>query len=53
MTELESEALAEAFMKSNKTLEEAIAFFESDMKGTEVIPKPARRRGGSRKKKTG
>ncbi len=53
MTALESEALVEAFMKSNKTLEEAIAFFESDKKGTEEISKPARRRGGRRKKKTG
>lgn len=53
MTALESEALVEAFMKSNKTLEEAIAFFESDMIVTEDTPKPARRRGGRRKKKTG
>ena len=53
MTAFESEVLVEAFMKSNKTLEEAIAFFESDKKGTEEISKSARRRGGRRKKKTG
>ncbi|MBO6297608.1 MAG: hypothetical protein J6N53_02075 [Lachnospiraceae bacterium] len=32
MAALESEELIEAFMKSNKTLEEAIVFFESDVK---------------------
>ena len=53
MTAFESEVLVEAFMKSNKTLEEAIAFFESDMKDAEETPKLARRRGGRRKKKTG
>ena len=36
MAALESEELIEAFMKSNKTLEEAIAFFESDVKPDEV-----------------
>ncbi len=46
---IENEVLIEAFMKSNKTLEEAIAFFESDMK-KETPVKTASRRG--RKKKT-
>ncbi len=36
-------------MKSNKTLEEAIAFFESDVKSDEV-PIVTKRRGGRRKK---
>lgn len=44
---IENEVLIEAFMKSNKTLEEAIAFFESDMK--KETPKPQSRSG--RKKK--
>ena len=35
MAAIENEALVEAFMKSNKTLEEAILFFESDMKKEE------------------
>ncbi|MCR5127434.1 MAG: hypothetical protein K6B69_04945 [Lachnospiraceae bacterium] len=43
--------LIEAFMKSNKTLEEAIAFFESDVKPDEV-PIVTKRRGSRRKKKT-
>ena len=47
---LENEALVDAFMKSNKTLEEAIAFFESDMKST-TAPRTAKRRGGRRKKR--
>ena len=51
MAALESEELIEAFMKSNKTLEEAIAFFESDVKPDEV-PVVTKRRGGRRKKKT-
>lgn len=51
MAALESEELIEAFMKSNKTLEEAIAFFESDVKPDEV-PIVTKRRGGRRKKKT-
>ena len=51
MAALESEELIEAFMKSNKTLEEAIAFFESDEKPDEV-PIVTKRRGGRRKKKT-
>ena len=37
MKAIENEALLEAFVKSNKTLEEAIAFFESDMKEEEEI----------------
>lgn len=36
-------------MKSNKTLEEAIAFLESDIKVEEKEPKPAGRRGRKRK----
>ena len=50
MSAIENEALVEAFIKSNKTLEEAIAFFESDRKTEEEAPKPARRRGGRKKK---
>ena len=50
MAALESEELIQAFMKSNKTLEEAIAFFEADTKVDEV-PRTTRRR-GRRKKKT-
>lgn len=49
MEALNNEALVEAFMKSNKTLEEAIAFFESDTKAEEEKPKPAVRRGRRRK----
>ena len=48
MAALESEELVEAFMKSNKTLEEAIAFFESDMKSDNTLKMPKRR---GRKKK--
>ncbi len=51
MEALNNEALVEAFMKSNKTLEEAIAFFESDTKAEEEKPKPTARRG--RRRKTG
>ena len=51
MAALESEELIEAFMKSNKTLEEAIAFFESDVK-PDKVPIVTKRRGGRRKKKT-
>ena len=50
MSAIENEELIAAFMKSNKTLEEAIAFFESDSAQEEVIPKPVKRRGGRRKK---
>ena len=46
---IENEVLIEAFMKSNKTLEEAIAFFESDMKKETPAKTPSRR---GRKKKT-
>ena len=49
MEAIDNEALVEAFMKSNKTLEEAIAFFESDTKVEEEKPKPARRCGRKRK----
>ena len=48
---IESEILVDAFLKSNKTLEEAIAFFESNVKPDEV-PIVTKRRGGRRKKKT-
>ena len=51
MAAIENEALVEAFMKSNKTLEEAIAFFESDMKSDDSKDAP-KRRGGRRKKTT-
>ena len=50
MAAIENEALVEAFMKSNKTLEEAIAFFESDMKEEEKSSHPTKRRGGRRRK---
>ena len=49
MAAIENEALVEAFMKSNKTLDEAIEFFKSDAKAE---PQPAKRRGGRRKKKS-
>ena len=49
MAAIENEALVEAFMKSNKTLEEAIAFFESDMKST-GDGSESKRRGGRKKK---
>lgn len=48
--EIENEALVEAFMKNNKTLEEAIDFFESDMKSEDDDTKQKRR--GSRRRKT-
>lgn len=51
MSALENEELIQAFMKSNKTLEEAVKFFESDIKPEEAL-RPAKRRGGRRKKKT-
>ena len=51
MAAIENEALVEAFMKSNKTIEEAIAFFESDMKSADAKEVP-KRRGGRRKKTT-
>ena len=46
---IDNEVLVEAFMKSNKTLEEAVAFFESDMKVEKELPKPSGRRGRKRK----
>ncbi len=51
MAAIENEALVEAFMKSNKTIEEAIAFFESDMKSDDMKETP-KRRGGRLKKTT-
>ena len=50
MAAIENEALIEAFVKSNKTLEEAIEFFESDMKEKDENPKQTRQRGGRKKK---
>jgi len=46
---IENEALVAAFMKSSKSLEEAIAFFESETIEKEEVPNP-KRRGGRRKK---
>lgn len=45
----ENEFLVKAFMKSNKTIEEAVAFFESDMKSDDEKEVP-KRRGGRRRK---
>ena len=50
MAAIENEALVEAFTKSNRTIEEAIAFFESDMNSEEDGAKP--KRGGRRRRKT-
>lgn len=50
MSAIENEELIAAFVKSNKTLEEAIAFFESDTTQEETNPKTEKRRGGRRKK---
>ena len=47
MAAIENEALVEAFMKSNKTLDEALEFFGSDAKVEKLTPK---RRGGRKKK---
>ena len=47
MAAIENEALVDAFMKSNKTLDEALEFFESDAKVEKLTPK---RRGGRKKK---
>ena len=47
MTAIDNETLVEAFMKSNKTLDEALEFLGSDIKEE---PPTARRRGGRRKK---
>ena len=49
MAAIDNEVLVEAFMKSNKTLEEAIEFLESDIKVEEEETKPASRRGRKRK----
>ncbi len=49
MAAIENEALVEAFMKSNKTIEEAIAFFESDMDSDDEKETAKRRRGRRRK----
>ena len=49
MAAIENEALVEAFMKSNKTLEETIAFLYEEMKNEDENPAP-KRRGGRRKK---
>ena len=49
MAAIENEALVEAFMKSNKTLDEAIEFFSSDAK-EETHAHTTRRRGGRKKK---
>ena len=51
MAAIENEALVESFMKSNKTIEEAVAFFESDMKSEDDGAKP-KCRGGRRRKTT-
>ena len=47
MTAIDNETLVEAFMKSNKTLDEALEFLGSDIKEE---PQPVKRRGGRRKK---
>ena len=44
MAAIENEKLVEAFMKSNKSIEEAIAFFESDMKDEEASKETTGRR---------
>ena len=49
MAAIENEALVEAFMKSNKTLEEAVAFFESDMRSDDE-KETAKHKGGRRRK---
>ncbi len=49
MEAINNEELVEAFIKSNKTLEEAIAFFKSDTKVEVEKPKQERRQ--SRRKK--
>ena len=47
---IENDILVEAFMKSNKTLEDALEFFRSDMKEESDEDKPKRR--GRRKRVT-
>ena len=49
MAAIENEALVEAFMKSNKTLDEAIEFFTSDVK-EESHTHITKRRGGRKRK---
>lgn len=51
MAAIETEALVDAFMKSNKTLEEAVEFFRSDMK-SDNEKEPPGRKGGRRGKTT-
>lgn len=51
MAAIENEALVGAFMKSNKTLEEAVEFFKSDMK-SDNKKEPPKRKGGRRIKTT-
>ncbi len=46
---IENEALVEVFMKSDKTLEEAIAFLTANGEKEEVPKEPATRRGRKRK----
>ncbi len=47
MAAIENEALVEAFVRSNKTLEEALAFLASDVKEESHT---AKRRGGRKRK---
>lgn len=49
MAAIENETLVEAFMKSNKTLDEALEFFGSDAK-EEIKTQTPKRRGGRRRK---
>lgn len=50
MAAIENEIIVEAFMRSNKTIEETLVFFESDMRTDDGKETPKRRRG--RRKKT-
>ena len=52
MSVIENEELISAFVKSNKTLEEAIAFFESDMATEDGTSNATKCRGRRRKRKT-
>ena len=49
---IENEVLVEAFMKSDKTLEEALEFFAAEKKERDE-PEPPKKRGGRRKKVAG
>ncbi len=49
---IENEVLVEAFMKSDKTLEEALEFFGAEKKERDE-PEPPKKRGGRRKKAAG